>query len=206
MTVPLVLCLIATVIPVFFSKISSAPSWLGLHALALGWITLHGEETLSLHTVLVSLEILLVRAILVPYLLRRALRRQPAARHNLMPSNLFTWIIAVVLIIFAFKFGDGARADARALTLGVVAATVVTAFLVLATNPEPKAQLVAVLFMENALALFETLMPEPWPLAVHLAISAVYILTAGLGCWLVTDSPVAGSVSGKPADIPGEVP
>ena len=79
----------------------------------------------------------------------------------------------------------------------------VTAFLVLATNPEPKAQLVAVLFMENALALFETLMPEPWPLAVHLAVSAVYILTAGVGCWLVTDSPVAAS---GPAEVSGETP
>lgn len=203
MTVPLVLCLVAVVIPVFFSKISSAPSWLGLHALALGWITLHGDDTLSLHTVLVGLEILLVRAVLVPYLLRRALRRQPAARHNLMPSNLFTWIIAVVLIIFAFKFGDGARADARALTLGVVAASVVTTFLILATNPEPKAQLVAVLFMENSLALFETLMPEPWPLAVHLAVSAVYVLTVGIGCWLVTESPVAADDS---SEIFGEVP
>ena len=104
---------------------------------------------------------------------------------SLMPSNLFAWIIAVMLIILAFKFGDGARADARALTLGVVAATVVIAFLILSTNHEPKAQLVAVLFMENALALFETLMPEPWPLTVHLAISAVYILTVWVGSWLV---------------------
>lgn len=205
MTVPLMLCLVAVVIPVFFSKISSAPSWLGLHALALGWVTLHGEAgegSLSLHTLLVGLEILLVRAILVPYMLRRALHHHPETRHSLMPSNLFTWIIAVVLIIFAFKFGDGARADARALTLGVVAATVVTAFLILATNPEPKAQLVAVLFMENALALFETLMPEPWPLAVHLAVSAVYLLTVGIGCWLMTESPVPKTES---VEVSGEV-
>ncbi len=206
MTVPLMLCLVAVVIPVFFSKISAAPSWLGLHALALGWVSLHrehGDMALSLHTVLVGLEILLVRAILVPYLLRRALRHYPETRHSLMPSNLFTWIIAVVLIIFAFKFGDGARADARALTLGVVAATVVTAFLILATNPEPKAQLVAVLFMENALALFETLMPAPWPLAVHLAVSAVYLLTVVIGCWLVTESPVSAKES---VEISGELP
>jgi len=208
MTVSLMLCLATVVIPVFFSKISAAPSWLGLQALALGWVTLHGEygehgdTALSLHTVLVGLEILLVRAILVPYLLRRALHHRPETRHSLMPSNLFTWIIAVVLIIFAFKFGDGARADARALTLGVVAATVVTAFLILATNPEPKAQLVAVLFMENALALFETLMPEPWPLVVHLAISAVYLLTVGVGCWLMDESPASKTES---VEISGEV-
>lgn len=186
MTLPLIFCLIATVIPVFFSKISSAPTWLALQALALGWITITNAGELSVHAVLVGVEVLLVRAILVPHLLRRALRKQSNARISLMPSNLFAWIIAVMLIILAFKFGDGARADARALTLGVVAATVVIAFLILSTNQEPKAQLVAVLFMENALALFETLMPEPWPLTVHLAISAVYILTVAIGSWLVS--------------------
>jgi hydrogenase-4 membrane subunit HyfE len=192
MTLPLICCMIATVIPVFFSKISSAPTWLSLQALALGWITITHFETFSLHAWLVGLEVLLVRAMLVPHLLRRALGRDPDARISLMPTNLFAWIIAVMLIILAFKFGDGARADARAMTLGVVAATVVIAFLILATNHEPKAQLVALLFMENALALFETLMPEPWPLTVHLAISAVYILTVWVGSWLVGGESTPG--------------
>ena len=135
MTLPLIFCLVATVIPVFFSRISSAPTWLSLQALALGWITLNDE--FSAHTLLLGLEILLVRAVLVPHLLRRALKRQAQSRISLMPSNFFTWGIAVMLIILAFKFGDGARADARALTLGVVAATVVIAFLILSTNHEP---------------------------------------------------------------------
>ena len=183
MTLPLIFCLIATVIPVFFSRLSSAPTWLSLQALALGWITLNDE--FSAHTLLLGLEILLVRAVLVPHLLRRALRRQAQSRISLMPSNLFTWGIAVMLIILAFKFGDGARADVRALTLGVVAATTVIALLILSTNHEPKAQLIALLFMENALALFESLMPEPWPWPVHLTISAVYILTVTIGCHLL---------------------
>lgn len=203
MTLPLIFCLIATVIPVFFSKISSAPTWLALQALALGWITITHAETFSLHAALVGLEVLLVRALLVPRLLRRALHKQPNARISLMPSNLFAWIIAVMLIIVAFKFGDGARADARALTLGVVAATVVIAFLILSTNHEPKAQLVAVLFMENALALFETLMSEPWPLPVHLAVSAVYILTVAVGSWLVGgDAPSGADEAGLAEETP----
>jgi hypothetical protein len=53
------------------------------------------------------------------------------------------------------------------------------------------AQLVALLFMENALALFESLMPEPWPLPVHLLISAVYVLTVSIGSWLVSDAPTS---------------
>jgi hydrogenase-4 membrane subunit HyfE len=187
MTLTLMLCLLATLVPVFFSRVSAAPVWLSVQALALGWITLNQHHTLTLHAAFAGIEVLLVRALLVPYLLRSALARQGHAQVSLMPSNLFAWGIAVALIIFAFKFGDGARADVRALTLGVVASTVVMAFLILATNPHKMAQLVALLFMENALALFESLMPEPWPVPVHLAISVVYVLTMVLGTWLVGD-------------------
>lgn len=185
MTLALILCLLATVIPVFFGKIGAAPTWLALQAIALGWISLTRHPELTSHTLAVGLEVLLVRAWLVPTLLRRALIDKKTARLDLMPSNLFIWGVAISLIMVAFKFGDGARADVRAMTLGVVAATLVIAFLVLATNREPAAQLVALLFMENALALFESLMPEPWPLTVHLAVSAVYILTVAVGSWLV---------------------
>jgi hydrogenase-4 membrane subunit HyfE len=185
MSLALMACLIATVIPVFFGKLAVAPTWLSLQALALGWITLSEHHELDLHALAAGLEVLLVRAWLVPHLLRRCLRNQKAAELDVMPSNLFAWGVAVALIILAFKFGDGARADVRALTLGVVAATVMIAFLVLATNHDPAAQLVAVLFMENALALFETLMPAPWPLPVHLAISGVYVGTVAVGSWLV---------------------
>jgi hydrogenase-4 membrane subunit HyfE len=200
MTLPLIFCLIATVIPVFFSRISVAPTWLSLQALALGWITITQQAEFSLHALLLGAEVLLVRAVLVPHLLRRALRKQAQSRISLMPSNLFTWGIAVILIILAFKFGDGARADVRALTLGVAAATAMISLLILATNNEPKAQLVALLFMENALALFESLMPDPWPLPVHLAISAVYVLTAAVGSWLV-GNPGQQKVAGAAKEI-----
>lgn len=181
----LIACLIATLIPVFFGKLSVTPSWLGLQALALGWITLTQHPELNAHTLAAGLEVLLVRAWLVPHLLRRTLASSQGGDIDVMPSNLFAWGAAVGLIILAFQFGDGARADVRALTLGVAAATVMVAFLILATNHEPVAQLVALLFMENALALFESLMPQAWPLPVHMAISAVYIGTVILGSWLI---------------------
>ena len=185
MTLALITCLIATVVPVFFGKLAVAPAWLSLQALALGWMTLTQHHALNLHTLAAGLEVLLVRAWAVPYLLRRTLRGQPVAALDVMPSNLFAWGVTLALIILAFNFGNGSYADERTLTLGVVAATVMIAFMVLATNAEPAAQLVAVLFMENALALFETLMPEPWPLPVHLGISSVYVGTVVVGSWLV---------------------
>lgn len=185
MTLPLILCLVATVIPVFFSRLSATPAWLSIQALTLLWITVLGAESMSVHEIISVVEFIVIRVVLVPYLLARAIRKTPHARISVMPSNLFAWGVAITLIILAFKFGDGARADFRALTLGVVAATAMIAFLILATNHEPAAQLVAVLFMENALALFESLMPESWPIPVHLAVSGVYVLTVMVGSWLV---------------------
>ena len=185
-TLPLLLCLIATVIPVFFGRIGSAPMWLSLQAMALGWITINHQDEVSLHTLIAGLEVLIVRAWLAPALLRRMLSNMTQVRMDLMPSNLFTWAIAASLIILAFKFGDGTHINVRTLTLGVIAATVMIALLILSTNQEPSAQLVALLFMENALALFESLMPEPWPLPVHVALSGVYIITVGVATWLLS--------------------
>jgi hydrogenase-4 membrane subunit HyfE len=192
--------MLATIIPVFFGKLGTTPVWLGLQALVLGWITLNKHHELDTHALAAGLEILIIRAWLVPHLLRRTLAGTHETAHDVMPSNLFTWGVAVTLIIVAFQFGDGARADARALTLGVIAATVVIAFLVLSTNREPVAQLVALLFMENALALFESLMPEPWPIPVHLAISGVYVGTVSVGGWLVRGAHDFSHSGGKPSE------
>jgi hypothetical protein len=119
-----------------------------------------------------------------------------------MPSNLFTWAIAITLVVLAFEFAAPAMSDRQALTLGVVGATVTVSLLLLSTNDAPPAQLVAVLFMENGLALFESLLPEPWPLPVHGALSAIYLLTVIVGGWLIATpdgvAPAAG-VSVGPA-------
>jgi hydrogenase-4 membrane subunit HyfE len=199
-TLALIACMLATVIPVFFGKLSTTPVWLSLQALALGWITLNKHQELDFHALQVGLELLLLRAWLVPHWLRRTLASTQAAGQDVMPSNLFAWGAAVALIILAFQFGDGARADVRALTLGVIAATVTIAFLVLATNHEPVAQLVALLFMENALALFESLMPEPWPLPVHLAISTVYVGTVVIGSWLIRGAAASNILAIQPRE------
>ncbi len=199
-TLALIACLMATVIPVFFGKLSVTPNWLSLQALALGWITLNKHQELDFHALEAGLEVLIIRAWLVPHLLRHTLTGDKTAEQDVMPSNLFTWGVAVALIILAFQFGNNTHADVRALSLGVIAATVTIAFLLLATNREPVAQLVALLFMENALALFESLMPEPWPLPVHIAISVVYVGTVAVGSSLIRHSVVSNRLAAKPRD------
>jgi hydrogenase-4 membrane subunit HyfE len=183
-TLPLIAFLMATIVPVFFGKIGSAPFWLAAQAAALAWsVAAHGEP--SLHTGAALAEVLLVRAWIAPRLLRRALRQRGEGKVDLMPSNLFTWAIAIALVVLAFQFAAPAMGDRQALTLGVVGATVAVSLLLLSTNETAPAQLVALLFMENGLALFESLLPDPWPLPVHGALSAVYLLTVLVGAWLI---------------------
>lgn len=202
---PLILFLLAAVVPVFFGKIRSAPFWLAVQAVALGWAsaTQHGEG--SGHALAALIEVLAVRAAIAPLLLRRAIRGRGEPNLDLMPSNLFAWAIAIALLVLAFEFGAPEMSDRHALALGAVGATVAVALLLLAANDSPPAQLVAVLFMENAIALFESLLPEPWPLPVHLALSAIYLLTVGVGAWLIgrPETPVLTSTAGVPIEQGG---
>ena len=103
MHLPLILFLLAAVLPVFLGKIRSAPLWLALQALALGW---------------------------------------SGAAHQ---------------VVLAFDFGGAAMADMQALARGVFGATVAIALRTLSTDDAPPAQLVALLFLENAIAVFELL-------------------------------------------------
>jgi hydrogenase-4 membrane subunit HyfE len=185
MRLPLIAFLLAAVIPVFFGKIRSAPFWLCLQAIAIGWSGVVHSEGMSLHALVALIDIIAVRALIAPLLLRRAIHLCGDPNLDLMPSNLFTWVVGIALIVLAFDFGGAAMADVQALALGVVGAMVAIALLLLSTNNSPPAQLVAVLFMENAIAVFESLLPEPWPLPVHGALTAVYLLTVGVGTWLV---------------------
>jgi hypothetical protein len=185
MTLALVVFLAAAVIPIFFGKLGSAPWWLVLQALALGAAGLANHGDPGPHEWTALAEVLLLRGVVAPRWLDQVVVRRAETQLDLMPSNLFSWAIAVALIVLAFEFGAPPLGEHEALTLGTVAATVAVALLLLAANDAPPAQLVAVLFMENAIALFELLMPAPWPLPVHLALSGVFVGTVGVGSRLI---------------------
>ena len=185
MTPALILFLAAVIVPMFFGKLRSAPLWLAAQAGALAWTALAQPGADATHAAVAAVEVAVVRGLLAPLLLRRAIRARGEPNRDLMPSNLFAWAIAMALVVLAFEFGAPTLSDHLALTLGAVGATVTVALLLLSTNDSPPAQLVAVLFMENALALFESLLPEPWPLPVHGALTGIYLLTAGVGAWLI---------------------
>jgi hydrogenase-4 membrane subunit HyfE len=205
MSAALAVFLLAVVVPVFFGKTRSAPAWLMLQALALAAIGFAQHAQVSTHGIAALAEVVLVRALLAPWLLRRAIRRHGGPNLDLMPSNLFAWAVAIALVVLAFEFGAPAADDRHALTLGAVAATVAVSLLLLATSASAPTQLVAVLYMENALGLFETLLPEPWPLPVHVALGLIYLGTVAVGSWLI-GAPELAPDPAEPAAPQGETP
>lgn len=200
MKLELMLFLAAAVLPAFFGRLRSAPSWLALQAAALAWAAMDGHGEPGAHAFAALAEILLVRGLVAPLLLRWAIREQGGQNAELMPGNLFVWAIAIGLVALAFEFGASGIADPHALALGAVAGTVAVALLLLAISDRPAAQLVAVLFIENAIALFETTLPEPWPTPVHVALSAVYLLTVAVGAWLIGNAGPRAEAARQAAD------
>ncbi len=184
MILPAIVFLAAAVVPIFFGKVGSSPRWLTIQAAALAWsVWTEGEP--SAHTAMTLLEVLVLRALIAPQVLGRVIRKRAEPNLDLMPSNLFVWAIGLSLVVLAFEYAAPVVSDRQALTTGVVGAAVAVSLLLLSTNDSPPAQLAAVLFMENSLALFESLRPEPWPVPVHVALSAVYLLTVLVGGWLI---------------------
>lgn len=200
MKLALMLFLAAAVLPAFFGRLRSVPSWLALQAVALAWASVarHGEP--DAHAFVAVAELLLVRGLVAPLLLRRAILGHGGQNVELMPGNLFVWAIAIGLIALAFQFGASGTGDPHALALGAVSGTVAVALLLLATSDRPPAQLVAVLFIENAIALFETTLPEPWPTPVHFALSAVYLLTVAVGASLIVNAGPRAEAARQAAD------
>lgn len=206
MSMPLILFIVAVVVPAFFGKLRSAPVWLCLQALALAWNVLTQHPHVSEHALAAVLELVLVRGCLVPVLVRRMAQRQAGESGDpgpdLIASDLFAWGISAVLIVLAFEVVGAASLHGEAFTLGVMAATVVTALLILSTNNAPASQLVAVLFLENAVVLFESLLPHPWPLPVHVALSAVYVGTVAVGAWLAgRPLPLPAATDAEPREV-----
>ena len=196
MRLALILLLLCVLTPVFFGKVRMAPFWLTLQALALAWIGAIHHPDGSLHTLFTVGEVVLVRGLIAPILLGRAIRLRNETDADLMPSNLFTWAIAIALAVLAFDFGGAVAGDVQALAFGVVGVMAAISLLILSTNNAPAAQLVALLFMENAIAVFESMLPRPWPVPVHGMLTLVYLGTVGVGSWLV------GQPDPKPSAVP----
>lgn len=128
-----------------------------------------------------------VRGIVAPVALFTVLRaRRVPARNDVIPPNLLSWTLALVLVLVSFSFAEMLVPEAgEQRTLVAVASTgVLLGFLVLATQSGHFTQMIGALRIENAIALLELGGERHQaPLGPQLGLLLVFVATIGFFRW-----------------------
>ena len=181
--------LLVVLVPMFVASWRTSLLGLAVQGLLLGWmaIELTTDAGFTATRIALLVELLLVRGVFVPAWLYRVLDDlKTPARNDIIPANLLFWTIVGVLVVVAFRFANGVFADEQASThLAVAAAALLLGLLVLATQNQPVSQLIGVLRIENAIALFELASEPHVPLPVQLGMLGIFVGTVLTFAWFL---------------------
>jgi hydrogenase-4 component E len=178
----------ALVLPLFVATWRTSLFGLACQGWLMAWL-FYGAHGAAPANWLVLADLALVRGVWAPFALYQVLRRQRiASRNDLIPANLLSWFLALAAVLVAFRFSEILGSEQRDL-VAVTTAGVLLGFLVLATQSGPFSQIVGVLRIENAIALFELGALEPaTPAAslIQLGKISVFVLSVAFYRWYLT--------------------
>ena len=189
-----VLLLGVYLVPLFVGTWRTSLLGLASQGFLMAWIAwTRGLDLAQAGAWLLLADLLLVRGLAAPLVLRAVLHARSAPRrHDVIPPNLLSWPLALGVVLLAFKFAAALErepGEARTL-LAVATSGLLLGFLVLSTQSGLFGQMVGALRIENALALFELSGPERPALALQLGQLVLLALTLLLFRWyLATQAP-----------------
>lgn len=180
MTYLLVVFLVVLLVPLLAASWRVSLMGLAAQGALLGWMALRTSHTPSLTTGLVVMDTLVLRAIVAPRLLHRTLsKRNVASRNDVIPSNLFSWMLVAAVVFAAFRFADAVPLSGRpdgGLHMAVAVSALLLGLFVLSSQDGLFSQIVGLLRVENAIALFELDLHHHF--VVHVQIALLVILFA----------------------------
>ncbi len=151
-------------------------------------------------------DLAVIRGLVAPAALYAVLRaRAQPSRDDVLPPNLLTWTLALGIVLVAFTVSESlvAAAGQQQTLVFVAVAGLLLGFLVLSTQSSPLSQMIGLLRIENAIALFE-LGGEPEPaLGIQLAQVAVVVATIALFRWYLKSVSSASGISAAEAVADG---
>lgn len=180
MTYLLVTFLVVLVGPLLLATWRTSLVGLGLQGVLLTAIALQRGWEPSAAGILLLADLLVLRSYVVPRYLYGILRRQETPRRtDVIPANLFSWTLAGALVLVSFRFADAIQPGTGAATthLAVATSALLLAFQILGTGDSLYGQVVGVLRMENAIALFELAGEHTLPLPLQLGVTGVLVAT-----------------------------
>jgi hydrogenase-4 component E len=202
MTGVLIGFVITLLIPLFVGTWRVSVLGLAIQGALLATIALRRPDLhLSAGVVVMAVDLVVLRALALPFVLHRVLLRQNAPpRNDETAPNLFSWAMALALVVVAFRTADvlvPAEGDEQMLVAASSAALLLGLF-VLATARGTMSQIVGLMRVENAIALFELGRPVgDASLAIHIGQTAILLVSFGFYRWylvgLSQDEPVAAA-------------
>jgi hydrogenase-4 component E len=151
-------------------------------------------------------DLAILRGCLVPGVLYGVLRaRNARARNDVIPPDLISWTVAIVMVLMAFSFAGTlvTMHDEQQTLVAVASAGLLLGLLALSTRADPLSQVIGALRIENAIALFE-LGGERHESSVfvHIGLIGVFAGTVMLFAWylntLSPDDPAVSVTSAEP--------
>lgn len=205
---PLLIALLGVlVLPLFIGSWRASLIGLSLQGFLMALIAYGtGHAPSSAGDFITLFDLVLVRGLGAPLLLRAVLRAQSAELGNdVIPPNLLSWTFALAILLMSFSFAQQliAQPGDQQTLLAVATAALLLGFLVLATRSAPLPQIVGALRIENAIALFELGGERHHAnVGVQLAQVAVVMITVGFYRYYLTHL----RKSSAPADAHPEWP
>lgn len=146
-------------VPLFVASWRLSLFGLAVQGLLMAWISYDLHPALDSASAWIQMiDLVIVRGLGAPIALYAVLRGQNAsARNDVIPPNLMSWTLAIVLVLVAFRFAD-MLVPLDGVEHSFVAAAcagVVLGLLVLSTQTGPFSQMVGALRIENGIAMFE---------------------------------------------------
>jgi hydrogenase-4 membrane subunit HyfE len=179
---PLLVCLLgALLIPLFVATWRASLLGLGLQGLIMAGIAIPRLLPLASPQAWLTLfDLGVVRGLLVPLASYTVLRAAGApSRNDVIPPNLFSWTIALGMVLVAFNFSEALVSEpGEPQTIVAIAiAGVLLGFLVLASAAGPFSQMVGALRIESSIALLELGGEQHTSLGLRLAMLGIFVAT-----------------------------
>jgi hydrogenase-4 component E len=205
MTGLLIAVVIALLVPLFVGTWRTSLLGLAAQGALMAAMALrihHGQPSPAL--ALEMFDLALLRMIGMPLAVYVVLRAQSApGRNDVIAPNLFSWALALALVVVAFRTADvlvPTEGDDQ-LLVAVASAGVLLGLFVLSTARGVISQIIGLVRVENAIALFELGHGKDHEsLAIRLGQTAVFLVSIGFYRWYLVglardDSPASSTKS-----------
>jgi len=188
MTYLLITLLVVLILPLLTASWRLSLVGLGLQGLLMTALVAQRGWNISTGSVLLLLDLLVLRTWFVPRHLFSIMREMGGPlRRDVIPANLLSWTMAGALVLVGFRFAAVLHPEGGVVATHVAVATsgLLLGLLVLATQASTFGQIIGLLRVEYAIALFELAAGAEPGLPVQLGVTAVLFLSVlTLGAFL----------------------